>query len=120
MLAAAGLVAALACALVAGAGLAELTMAGTVWFHAFALFLLAFAHQGVRLGRATYVVDLATQETRAAYTAVSNTVIGVLLLAFGALAGAAFGAFGPGAIAGLGVICLIASGLALSLKPVSG
>jgi len=120
VLAAAGLVAALACALVAGAGLAGLSWGGNVWFHAFALFLLAFAHQGVRLGRATYVVDLATQETRAAYTAVSNTVIGVLLLVVGALAGAAFGAFGPAAIAGLGVICLIASGLALSLKPVSG
>ncbi|KAA5804592.1 MFS transporter [Alkalicaulis satelles] len=120
VLAVAGVTAALACALVAGAGLADAALADSIWFHAVALFLLAFAHQGVRLGRATYVVDLATQETRAAYTAVSNTVIGVLLLVFGALAGAAFGAFGPLAIAGLGIICLIAAALALSLKPVSG
>ncbi len=120
VLAAAGVIAALACALVAGAGLMDWALADSIWFHAIALFLLAFAHQGVRLGRATYVVDLATQETRAAYTAVSNTVIGVLLLILGALAGAAFGAFGPLAIAGLGVTCLIAAALALSLKPVSG
>lgn len=48
-------------------------------------FALSLAHSGVRLGRSTYLVDMATQETRAAYTAVSNTLIGVLLLAGGAL-----------------------------------
>lgn len=44
------------------------------------IFLAAVAHHGARVGRKTYLVDMATQENRAQYTAVSNTVIGVLLL----------------------------------------
>lgn len=48
------------------------------------LFLLMIAYQGVRLGRATHVVDMADGDTRAAYTALSNTLIGLLLLAGGA------------------------------------
>lgn len=48
-------------------------------------FVLALAHSGVRLGRSTYLIDMATQESRAAYTAVSNTLIGLLLLAGGSL-----------------------------------
>lgn len=47
------------------------------------LFGLMIAYQGVRLGRSTHLVDMATEETRTAYTAVSNTVIGLLLLAGG-------------------------------------
>ncbi len=50
------------------------------WIFAALFFLLGVSHAGVRLGRKTYLVDMATQATRAAYTAVSNTVIGVLLL----------------------------------------
>lgn len=45
------------------------------------LFALMIAYQGVRLGRSTHLVDMATEDTRAAYTALSNTIIGVLLLA---------------------------------------
>jgi len=45
----------------------------------------AVAHAGARLGRKTYLVDLATQENRAAFTAVSNSFIGVMLLVFGAI-----------------------------------
>ena len=47
------------------------------------------AHSGVRLGRKTYVVDLASGNRRTDYVAVSNSVIGVVLLllgGFGALA----------------------------------
>lgn len=47
------------------------------------LFGLMIAYQGVRLGRATHLVDMADQDTRAAYTALSNTIIGLLLLAGG-------------------------------------
>ncbi|MCI5046904.1 MAG: MFS transporter [Aquisalinus sp.] len=56
------------------------------------LFVLMIAYQGVRLGRSTHLVDMATEDTRAAYTALSNTVIGVVLLAgglFGVLAAVA-------------------------------
>jgi len=44
------------------------------------IFAAAVAHQGARVGRKTYLVDLATAETRSSYTAVSNTVLGVFLL----------------------------------------
>ncbi|MEJ6677376.1 MFS transporter [Parasphingorhabdus sp.] len=47
------------------------------------LFGLMIAYQGVRLGRSTHLVDMANEDTRAAYTALSNTVIGLLLLAGG-------------------------------------
>ncbi|MGX5914682.1 MFS transporter [Aliidiomarina sp. Khilg15.8] len=44
------------------------------------IFLAAVAHHGARVGRKTYLVDMANQDNRAQLTAVSNTVIGVLLL----------------------------------------
>lgn len=49
-----------------------------------AVFLvLNVMHGGVRLGRKVYLVDMASGENRAAYVAVSNTVIGVLMLVGG-------------------------------------
>ncbi|MFN3231478.1 MAG: MFS transporter [Alphaproteobacteria bacterium] len=65
--------------------------AGSFFFPA-VIFMLAIAHQGIRLGRKTHLVDMATQDNRATYVALSNTVIGILLLAggvFGLLAQAA-------------------------------
>ena len=53
------------------------------------LFGLMIAYQGVRLGRSTHLVDMTDQDKRAAYTALSNTAIGILLLlgsVFGILA----------------------------------
>ncbi|MGM0819172.1 MAG: MFS transporter, partial [Actinomycetota bacterium] len=50
-----------------------------------AYLLLAFAHTGSRLGRKTYVVDLGEGNARTDYVAVSNTAMGVLLLATGAV-----------------------------------
>lgn len=47
------------------------------------LFGIMIAYQGVRLGRSTHLVDMATTDTRAAYTALSNTIIGVVLFAGG-------------------------------------
>lgn len=43
-------------------------------------FLLMVTHQGVRLGRKTYIVDLAEGNERTQYVATSNSIIGVLLL----------------------------------------
>jgi len=49
-----------------------------------ALFLLLnIAHSGVRLGRKVYLVDMASSDTRAAMVAVSNTAIGIAMLAGG-------------------------------------
>ena len=89
--------------------------AGLGWALPGALFALMVAHQGVRLGRKTYLVDMAPKDRRADYTALSNTLIGVILMGagvFGALASLA----GPGvtllvfaAMAGAGA--LVARGL---------
>lgn len=61
---------------------------GSVWFYPVAFFALSIAHAGVRLGRKTYLVDMAGGNKRTDYTAVSNTVIGVLLLVTGGLTAA--------------------------------
>lgn len=53
------------------------------WIYPLAFFVLGIAHSGVRLGRKTYVVDMAGGNKRTDYVAVSNTVIGLLLLATG-------------------------------------
>ena len=47
------------------------------------LFVLMIAHQGVRLGRSVHVVDMADPGSRATYTALSNSVVGLILLAGG-------------------------------------
>jgi MFS family permease len=47
------------------------------------LFVLMIAHQGVRLGRSVHVVDMADADNRATYTALSNSVVGLILLAAG-------------------------------------
>ena len=79
------------------------------------LFVLMIAYQGVRLGRATHLVDMATEETRAAYTALSNTVIGMVLLlgaGFGLLATVTSGALVLAVMATMcGAAALVAFGL---------
>lgn len=47
------------------------------------MFVLMVAHQGVRLGRSVHVVDMADLDKRAAYTALGNTVVGLILLVGG-------------------------------------
>ncbi len=49
-------------------------------------FLLSITHQGVRLGRKTYIVDIADGNQRTQYVATSNSVIGLLLLIAGVVA----------------------------------
>ena len=58
-------------------------LSGTVWFLPVAYFVLMVAHSGVRVGRKTYVVNLASGNKRTDYVAISNTTIGVLLLLVG-------------------------------------
>ncbi len=60
-------------------------LAGTAWFLPLGYFVLALAHSGVRVGRKTYVVNLGTGNRRTDYVAISNTVIGVLLLVVGSV-----------------------------------
>lgn len=60
----------------------------STWFLPSAFFVLAVVHDGVRLARKTYVLDLGGGNRRTDYVAVSNTVIGLLLLAIGSLTAA--------------------------------
>lgn len=88
---------------------------GSAWFLPVAYFVLAVAHSGVRVGRKTYVVNLAEGNQRTDYVAVSNTVIGVLLLAVGSV-----GVLTPvighaGVIALLSIMGLTGAVLGLSL-----
>lgn len=116
-----------------GAGLAGL-LGVTVWTlafsqsslldhdlaHAAVFLLITVAHGGVRLGRKVYLVDMATQRDRAAMVAVSNTVIGVAMLAGGSV-GILADLLGPeDVILSLGVMSLAAAVYGLRLKDVSG
>lgn len=58
-----------------------------IWVVPLLYFVLAIAHQGVRVGRKTYVVDLAGDDTRVDYVSTSNTMIGILLVVVGAFTG---------------------------------
>lgn len=81
--------------------------------------LLNIMHSGVRLGRKVYLVDMATGENRAAYVAVSNTVIGVLMLV-GGLIGVLGDWWGAEAILlFLGCLSIIAAIFIAQLKEVS-
>ncbi|MEX1177671.1 MAG: MFS transporter [Nitriliruptor sp.] len=81
--------------------------------------LLAIAHTGSRLGRSTYVVDLAEGNQRTDYVAVSNTAMGLILLLAGGLS-AAIAALGAEAallfLAALGALGVL---VAASLPEVS-
>ncbi len=58
------------------------------WAYPAAFLALGVAHSGIRLGRKTYLVDMARGNRRTDYVAVSNTAIGVVLLAAGGLTAA--------------------------------
>jgi MFS family permease len=59
------------------------------WLYPVAFFILGIAHSGVRLGRKTYVVDMAGGNKRTDYVAVSNTIIGFILLITGGVSAVA-------------------------------
>jgi hypothetical protein len=53
------------------------------YLYPIAFFILSVAHAGVRIGRKTYIVDMAGGNKRTDYIAVSNTSIGLILLLTG-------------------------------------
>lgn len=68
---------------------AKLEPAIALWVYGGLFFLIGLAHTGIRTGRKTYLVDHATAENRARLVAVSNTLMGIVLLisgSFGLLA----------------------------------
>jgi len=86
---------------------------------AFIFLLLNVMHGGVRLGRKVYLVDMASAANRATYVAVSNTIIGVLMLfgGFIGLLGDWLGA--PAIVIILGLMSLLAAFYIKSLADVS-
>ena len=91
---------------------------GQMLVPALLIFAAAVAHQGARIGRKTYLIDLATAETRSSYTAVSNTVLGVFLLCGSGL-GVIDAIYGTATVlAMLLLISVLASIFCLTLKRV--
>jgi hypothetical protein len=80
---------------------------------------LALVHHGSRIGRKTYVVDLAEGNQRTDYVAVSNTAIGVLLLVTGAITSAIAVLGAEAALASLALLGVVGVGVSGSLPEVS-
>ncbi len=81
--------------------------------------VLSVMHGGVRLGRKVYLVDMAGEATRAAYVAVSNTLVGALML-LGGLIGLVADWLGAAAtVLVLGLLSLLAASYVLRLPDVS-
>lgn len=114
-----------------GAGVSSLVIAGllalltipavaaTAWIYPAGYLLLALAHTGVRVARKTYVVDLGSGNQRTDYVAVSNTAMGVLLLAVGAVSSALAQLGPPVALGFLAVLGLAGVVAARALPEVS-
>lgn len=81
--------------------------------------ILNIMHGGIRLGRKVYLLDMATADNRAIYVALSNTIIGVLML-FGGLVGLIGDWLGaPAIVLFLGTMSLFAVFYIKSLPDVS-
>ena len=84
-----------------------------------AYFLLTLLHSGVRVGRKTYVVDVAEGDLRTTYVAVGNTAMGVILLAVGGISSALAVLGVQWALVFLAVLGVIGAVSAMSMPEVS-
>lgn len=82
-------------------------------------FFINLAYGAVRLGRKVYLVDLATADNRAQYVAVSNSVIGFMLLIGGTIGFIADSFTVQTVILILSIVALLAGVYILRLKEVS-
>ena len=117
-------VAAIATAALAGFTLAaewlEWSMRRRIWFYPGLFFMLGIIHDGVRLGRSTYIVDMARGQQRTDYVAVSNTAIGLILLAAGLATAAVAQASILWVLGMLAVAAAVAAALSRRLPDVQG
>ncbi|WP_191284860.1 MFS transporter [Aliiroseovarius zhejiangensis] len=81
-----------------------------LWWAVGLMFVAQVAYQGVRSGRSIFLTDMTRDETRLRYTALSNTVIGIVLFAGLGLGGVAQLAGAEYAL----VICAIMAALGAS------
>jgi hypothetical protein len=105
---------------VAAAAWIGLPNTAAVVLYPLAFFGLGVAHAGVRLGRKTYLVDMSDGNRRTDYVAVSNSVVGALLLVSGALGALASLVSVPGTVLLLGLCGLAGAAMSLRWKNVSG
>jgi MFS family permease len=80
--------------------------------------LLSIGHAGVRVGRKTYLLDMASGNKRTDYVSVSNSIIGVLLLVVGAISSAIAWWSLPAVLWFFAASCLAGLGYALKLPEV--
>lgn len=97
-----------------GAALAGITTGGLgpTWMAAVVIFVAQIAYEGVRAGRKTYLTDMDTGDAKATYTALANSLIGVVLLA-----GGGFGVLAD--VAGPETVLVVFACLALGAVPVA-
>lgn len=94
-------------------------LAGNVWTWPSLFFLLSLGYSGVRIGRKTYVVDVAEGDTRTDYVSVSNTLIALLILIMGAM-GSLFQMMSPAAaLAFFSALCLLGGLFSYTLRDAS-
>lgn len=91
---------------------------GTVYFVG-GYFLLTLLHSGVRVGRKTYVVDVAEGDLRTTYVAVSNSAMGIILLVVGGISSVIALAGVEWALVFLAILGLIGAASALRMPEAS-
>lgn len=108
----------LSLAVVLAAGL-DLALSHNSFWYGGVIFIFYLGHSGVRLGRKTYLIDMATPENRAQLVAVSNTLIGLFLLVIGALSSwlSVWGILPV--LCALALLCASGAAMALRLPPVA-
>jgi hypothetical protein len=94
------------------------SVGATTWVYPAAFFVLGIAHSGVRAGRKTYIVDMAGGNKRTDYVAVSNTVIGAILLVTGLVGALATFITPAGLILVLSIFGFVGVALAATLPEV--
>jgi len=83
------------------------------WYYPLLFIGLHIAHAGIRLGRKTYILDIATGNTRTDYVAVSNSIIGLCLLLTGLIT-AALASVSIAAVLWFFMLCSVVGAIAAS------
>lgn len=100
------------------AGIQWLPEVSHAYLYGFLFFALSVTHQGVRLARKTYVVDLAEGNQRTTYVTVSNTIMGILLLVVGIISALLSQLAIPVALLFFAFISLMAAVMSRTMKKV--
>lgn len=87
-----------------------------VWFYIVIFYILGIAHAGARIGRKTQLVDMAGKDEKAEYTALSNTITGILLIVFGVMVSALMTINLTATVMVLSVLSALGAAVSLSLK----